>query len=305
MIIYYHPRYNITLGVINWLHRFDGKKFEKIFKSISKLNGIIIKTVEKPIPQTAIDAFSGDLLRRLLLSKRYILEALEIPYIPLLPFSLIEKRILEPMQWAVSGTLDASRESLTGVNTWNLSGGYHHASKSAAQGFCIYNDIGITIQYLLSEKKLSKNDKTLIIDGDAHHGNGNAYVFMDNKYVTIFDIYNDDIYPRSEYTKERINIKIPLHSHISGEEYLSKLKDGLSRINGEYKLAFVIAGTDILESDPLGKFDLSIQDCVVRDKLILERLQSLSIPAVFLGGGGYSKESAMATIQSITHHFML
>jgi len=301
MIIYYHPRFNINLGILNILHLFDGRKFEKVFNSISNLNDIKISTVSELISQKTIDEFVGDLLRRLLPSKRYILQALEVPYIPLLPFSVINNRILEPMKWAVSGTLESASCALEGNNTWNLAGGYHHASKSSAEGFCIYNDVGITIEKLMERGSLSDHDKILIIDVDAHHGNGNAYVFMENKNVTILDIYNNEIYPKSDYTKERININIPLNSKTSGEEYLTKLQNGLDDIKDGYTIAFVIAGTDVLFNDPLGGLNLTIDDCVDRDQLVFEKMQSLSTPAVFLGGGGYGKDSAATIIKSVTN----
>jgi histone deacetylase 11 len=166
MIIYYHPRYNINLGILNSLHLFDGKKFKKVINSISSLKNINISTVSEPIPQIIIDEFVDDLMQRLLPSKRYILKALEVPYIPLLPFSVINKRILEPMRWAVSGTLKASTTALAGQNVWNLSGGYHHASKDSAEGFCIYNDIGITVENLIKNGSITHNDRILIIDID-------------------------------------------------------------------------------------------------------------------------------------------
>ncbi len=301
MIIYYHHRYNIKLGVLNSLHRFDGRKFEKVVGKISNLEGINISSVSEPISQEIVDEFVGDLMRRLLPSKRYILQALEVPYIPLLPFSIIDNRILEPMRWAVSGTLEASAIALTGKNAWNLSGGYHHASKRAAEGFCIYNDVGITVENLIKRGSISDNDKILIIDIDAHHGNGNAYVFKDSKNVTILDIYNNDIYPRTFYTKERANINIPLSARTGSDEYLSKLAAGLDEIQGNFKLAYIIAGTDVLVNDPLGGINLTVADCVGRDQLVLEKMKSLSIPTVFLGGGGYGKDSATAIIESISN----
>lgn len=301
MNIYYHPRYNINLGILNILHLFDGRKFEKVFNGISNLSDIKISTVSEPISQETINEFVGDLMQRLLPSKRYILLALEVPYIPLLPFSVINKRILEPMKWAVSGTLEAASCALAGKNAWNLAGGYHHASKSSAEGFCIYNDVGITIENLIKRGSLSDRDRILIIDIDAHHGNGNAYVFMENKNVTILDIYNNEIYPKGDYTKERLDINIPLKSRTNGEEYIRKLQYGLDEIQGGYTIAFVIAGTDVLLNDPLGGLGLTVSDCVIRDQLVLEKMQSLSIPTVFLGGGGYGKDSAPTIIKSVTN----
>ena len=61
----------------------------------------------------------------------------------------------------------------------------------------------------------------------------------------------------------------------------------------------VVAGTDVLESDPLGALRLTVDECAERDRLVLIRLKELGVPAVFLGGGGYGPESAAAMIRGI------
>ncbi len=300
MKIFYHPEYNIDIGLLNLFHPFDGKKFSNVVKQLIDLPGIEIEQPIEPISQDSIDLFADSLLTLLLHKKRYILKALEVPYIPLLPFSLIDKRVLLPMRWGVAGTLAAAREALNGHKCWNLSGGYHHASRASAEGFCIYNDIGISVDLLQHEGKIDKDTKILIIDIDAHHGNGNSYVFHDDKNVTILDIYNNDIYPVNNYTKERVDINIPLAAGTNGFEYLSKLNDGLSQLTTGFDLAFVIAGTDVIQTDSLGGLVLTLEDCLQRDTLVFEKLSSLSIPFVFLGGGGYSQDSAKAMIQSLS-----
>jgi len=98
MIVYYNPRYNIDLGILNYLHLFNGGKFAKVYQVISRLDEVSIATVKESAPQAVIDDFVGDLMRRLLSSKRFILQALEVPYIPLLPFAMIDRRIFEPMR---------------------------------------------------------------------------------------------------------------------------------------------------------------------------------------------------------------
>lgn len=301
MNVYYHDKYNIDLGLFNRLHPFDGLKFSKIFEAIRKKPGICIRQPAAPVSQTIIDAFAGELFRPLLTNKQYILGALELPFPAIIPFSIINKKILLPMRWAVQGTIDAMRDALKGADGWNLAGGYHHASSDAAEGFCVYNDIGIAYREHLKNRLIGKNDRLLIVDVDAHHGNGNAQTFMNNGNVTILDIFNDDIYPRSPSTKKRVDIAVQLHTAATGAAYLRTLDAALGRILGEYRVAFVIAGTDVLGSDPLGGFNLSIEDVVRRDRMIFETLRNLAIPAVFLGGGGYSKDSVDATTISLSN----
>jgi len=300
MKIFYHPNYNIDLGLLNRLHPFDGKKFTHVYNKIQNLPGIEILALDAPITQNEIDEFSDALLPLLLKKKRYVLRALEIPYIPLLPLFFIAKYVLQPMRWGVAGTLAASKAALKGNTCWNMSGGYHHASRGTAEGFCIYNDIGISVDVLKKQDDINPDTKILIIDIDAHHGNGNCYVFEKDSNVTLFDIYNNDIYPNNNFTKKRVDINIPLRNGTNGKEYIKKLTAGLAKLNNDYDMAYVIAGTDVIQTDPLGGLNLSLDDCMQRDILVFETLAKLNIPAVFLGGGGYSKDSATAITQSLS-----
>lgn len=297
--IYYSPVYNIDLGLLNKLHPFDGLKFKKVIDEVGSLSGIQIIDPVTPVTDEEINEFVDSLQELLLKKKRYIFRALEVPYIPLIPYSWLDKKILLPMRYGVAGTLHAARNAIDGNNCWNLSGGFHHASKARSEGFCIYNDIGMTVETLRKETSLTENDKILIIDIDAHHGNGNAYVFLDDESVTLLDIYNDDIYPNSPYTKERVNINVPLKTGTNGVEYINKLEGALNKINGKYKIAFVVAGTDVIENDKLGGLSLSIDDCAKRDALVARKLFSMKVPFVFLGGGGYSAGSAEAIVKGI------
>jgi histone deacetylase 11 len=298
MISFYSPRYNIDLGLLNRLHPFDGRKFAKVHRAMQSL-GVEHRTVESEVSEARLDSFASEILRPLYASKRYVLRALEVPYIPLLPFSVIDNRVLAPMRWAVQGTIDAAEVALGGTSCWNLSGGYHHASRNAAEGFCIYNDVGIAVEDLRRRGLLGADDRILIVDVDAHHGNGNANVFRKDPCVEILDIYNGDIYPQSPATRRRVDIGIPLPSGTGGNEYLARLTDGLEQMKSGARLAFVVAGTDVLASDPLGGLGLRVQQCAERDRLVFERLKRLGVPAVFLAGGGYGRESADAMIAGI------
>lgn len=301
MIVFNSPHFNIDLGLLNRLHPFDGMKFDKVMRSLRKA-GLSATDVSEPLPERAIDTFVGDNLRHLLHARSYVLQALEVPRLPLVPFGWIRKKVLTPMAWGVAGTLAATRRALDeGRHCWNLSGGYHHASRDAAEGFCLYNDVGIAVQQLRESGALGIDERVLIIDVDAHHGNGNGHVFKNDPDVEILDIYNADIYPFSPSTKKRVNVGIPLPSFTPAADYLRALELGLKELHPA-RVAFVIAGTDVLSTDPLGRLSLSVQDCVERDRLVLDALDRLETPGVFLGGGGYGKDSAQAMSDSIVAH---
>lgn len=297
--VFYNSNYNIDLGLLNRLHPFDGLKFKKVYDEISSLKNIELIEPDSPVTDSDINEFVDSLQELLLKKKRYIIRALEVPYIPLVPFSWIDRKILLPMRYGVAGTMLAAKHALQGNNCWNLSGGYHHASKAKSEGFCIYNDIGMTIESLRKDSTLAVDDRILLIDIDAHHGNGNAYIYESDLSVTLFDIYNNDIYPDSPYTKQRVDINIPLRHGTGGVEYLNRLKEGLDSISGDYKLAFVVAGTDVIQEDPLGGLSLSIEDCASRDEIVASKLLEMKLPFVFTGGGGYSSGSAEAIVDGI------
>lgn len=300
MDVIYSKHYNISLGLLNYLHPFDGTKFRTIHHGIVDNENITVIEPPAPISMELVDEFVSSIMRLKARDPALVFRALEVPRIPFVSFSFLDKKILTPMRWGVAGTLYGAEQALqNGGIYWNLSGGYHHAFQQNMEGFCIYNDIGICHQQLVKKGTLSPEDKILIIDTDAHHGNGNAYTFMENDKVTILDVYNAGIYPTSAYTSERVNIPVALKPGTEGDVYLQRYQEALEKLDDDYKLAFVVAGTDVLTSDKLGGLCLSIDDVAERERLTIDALRSRGIPQVLLGGGGYSKDSAKAVTRAI------
>jgi acetoin utilization deacetylase AcuC-like enzyme len=80
--------------------------------------------------------------------------------------------ILNFVKASCSGTYHAARAALKTGKAMNLSGGFHHAFPDHEEGFCYLNDVAIAIKKLQHEGKIRT---AMIIDGDVHHGNGNAF----------------------------------------------------------------------------------------------------------------------------------
>ncbi len=301
MDVVYSKNYNIDLGVLNYLHPFEGRKFGKIHEGLKDDPGVRFIEPDGPTSMETVDQFLTSVMRHRVRNKNGIFDALEVPRLPFISFAFLDEKVLKPMRWGVAGTmLGASKALESGGTVWNLSGGYHHAMPQNMEGFCIYNDVGICHQQFVADGLLSPDDRILIVDTDAHHGNGNAHTFMENRQVTLLDLYNASIYPTSDYTRERVDIAVPLPMETDGETYLNKLRDALAQLDDDYRLAFVIAGTDTLASDQLGGLALSIDDVAERDRLTVEALEQRSIPTVLTGAGGYSKDSAAAVTRAIS-----
>ncbi|SIS63935.1 histone deacetylase 11 [Thalassolituus maritimus] len=300
MKIIYNENFNFDLGLLKHLHPFEGMRFRKIYDRLSQDNGIEFLSPEEPVSDEIISEFLSEVMLQLVKNRNGVLKALEFPRLPFITQAYLERKVLSPMRWGVAGTLFGAENALqSGQNYWNLSGGYHHAMRNQMEGFCVYNDIGITYQQLLKSGQVTGDDRILIIDTDAHHGNGTAHVFMDNPNVVLMDVYNASIYPTSEYTRDRVDIPMKLKPGTDGETYLECLKIALGEIQGDFRLAFVVAGTDVLSSDKLGGLKLTPDDVAKRERLTLSRLKELAIPAVITGGGGYSSDGVDATVKAV------
>lgn len=300
MKVIYSNEFNFDLGLLNYLHPFDGAKFRKIAATLASSGNVEFVSPDAPVSMEVVDEFLSSVMQHRVRNKNGILQALEIPRIPFVGLKYLDKKVLTPMRWGVAGTLLGAEQALQdGGVYWNLSGGYHHAAPQNMEGFCIYNDIGICYQQLVSRGLLSASDKILIIDTDAHHGNGNAMTFMDCPSVVLLDVYNASIYPSCEHSRKRVDIPMKLKPGTDGETYLKCLEIALGEIEGDFRLAFVVAGTDVLGSDKLGGLKLQVNDVAMREKMTLKKLKEINVPAVLTGGGGYSSQSAVAMSNSI------
>jgi acetoin utilization protein AcuC len=75
----------------------------------------------------------------------------------------------------------------------SIGGGLHHAKPSYGEGFCLYNDVAFCGRYLIKKYKL---DRIVILDTDAHAGNGTAEYFYEEPRVLFIDLHQD---PRTLY----------------------------------------------------------------------------------------------------------
>lgn len=82
----------------------------------------------------------------------------------------------------------------------NLGGGFHHCSSDRGMGFCAFADISLAIVSLLD----SGLTRAMIIDLDAHQGNGHERDFLADDRVYILDVYNRDIFPGDSYAKSDV-----------------------------------------------------------------------------------------------------
>ena len=191
------------------------------------------------------------------------------------------------MRYATGGTIAAARQALEHGVAINLGGGYHHAAAGWGGGFCVYADVPLAAKML---HDAGLGTKVLVVDLDAHQGNGTASVFHDWPWAAIFDLYERDNFPAR---KEPEEYPMPVRSGLNGGEYLEIVQEALPAALDATRpdLLFYNAGSDPFAEDPLARFRLSKNDLAERDLMVVTMARERAIPVAMVLSGGYSAES--------------
>ena len=188
-----------------------------------------------------------------LLSLNYSLMVTKVIELPLciLPGWLCRMLLLEPMACQSLGSVEAAVIAKHRGWAVNLGGGFHHASRNRGSGFCVYPDITFVTHYM---EKWYGMKKFMIIDLDAHQGNGHEHDHSDPTRHFIVDAYNHNIFPGDEPAKKNITSDINVRSFTTDDEFLRDVETSLKRAFDLFKPDFIIynAGTDCMVGDPLG-----------------------------------------------------
>lgn len=187
-----------------------------------------------------------------------------------------------------NGTYLAAMHAMQSGIGMNIAGGTHHSFSDHGEGFCLFNDIAIAANILLSKNKVKK---ILIVDLDVHQGNGTANIFSNISDVFTFSMHSEKNYPTR---KESSDFDIGMPDKCEDLYYLRCLKEVLPKLldNVQPDFIFYLAGVDILESDKLGRLSISKQGCKERDRYVLQLAKDNKIPIAVTMGGGYSPKIA-------------
>lgn len=140
----------------------------------------------------------------------------------------------------------------------------HHASKFRACGFCIFNNVAIAVEHLRRKFGLKR---VLVLDIDAHHGNGTQETFYETDEVMYISLHEDPTsFPGTGFVDEvgkgegkgyTVNIPLPLGT--SDSFYLKAMNEVAMPITRQYRPEFILvsAGFDAHYMDPVGNLSLS------------------------------------------------
>lgn len=190
---------------------------------------------------------------------------------------------------ATSGTLCAARCALREDIAANLAGGTHHAFADRGEGYCVFNDVVVATRALHADEPLLH---VMVIDLDAHQGNGTAALFGGEPHVFTYSLHVGKNYPSR---KEQSSLDVEVSRYAEAGEYFDRLESTLPDAVEAFEpdLVFYNAGVDVHENDRFGQMKLSTRDMLARDEFVLNLAHRWRIPTCVVYGGGYNRQDGM------------
>jgi acetoin utilization deacetylase AcuC-like enzyme len=263
-------------------HRFPMKKYELLpeqllYEGTIKEENIFIPGICSA--ENIVFAHHADYLQKL---ESLQLSATEIRKtgFPLSAELIIREKTI------MQGSIECCAFALQNKIALNIAGGTHHAYSNYGEGFCLLNDLAIAAYWLLENNHAKR---IMIVDLDVHQGNGTASIFQQEERVFTFSMHGEKNFPGR---KEKSNLDVALKDGTDDKTYLALLDYHLKKCLEVFEPDFLLyqSGVDILESDQLGRINISLGGCKQRDKMVFNTALENKIPLAAAMGGGYSKD---------------
>ncbi|MBL7077544.1 MAG: acetoin utilization protein AcuC [Kiritimatiellae bacterium] len=198
-------------------------------------------------------------------------------------------------QLACGGTLTAADLITSGDAhiVFNPSGGFHHAGPAMASGFCYLNDI-----VLGCLRFTEVGMKVLVLDLDAHHGEGVQEAFYDRNDVIYISLHESGrtLFPGTGFEREigadsgrgyTVNMPLPVDTY--DDAYLECFQQVVMPLIAAYAPDVIVMelGMDALSGDPLAHLALTNNAYAT----IVDNVVEFGTPLLATGGGGYHPDN--------------
>jgi len=164
----------------------------------------------------------------------------------------------------------------------------HHACRSRAMGFCLFNNVAVAAAHALEQHGL---ERVAVVDFDVHHGNGTEDIFRDDARVLMVSTFQHPFYPYSgiDGRSERM-VNIPLAAYSSGREFRAAVEQHWMPALDAFRpqMLFISAGFDAHRDDDMAMLGLVEADYAwVTEKIKAVAGQYASGRIVSVLEGGY------------------
>ncbi|MBA7653737.1 Acetoin utilization protein AcuC [subsurface metagenome] len=180
----------------------------------------------------------------------------------------------------------------------SIGGGLHHAKPAYGEGFCLYNDVAFCGLYLMQEYKL---ERILILDTDAHAGNGTCEYFYEEPRVLFIDLHQDPrtLYPGTGFAHQigsgrgkGFTINIPMPVYAGYDSYQLAFESIVEPVTQEFNPQIIIrnGGSDPHFADGLTSLGMPIRGFRMMGEKVREMAEVCDGKAVDLIASGYNEE---------------
>jgi acetoin utilization protein AcuC len=180
----------------------------------------------------------------------------------------------------------------------SIGGGMHHAKRRFGEGFCIYNDVAFTAIYLMEQYQLQR---VMVLDTDAHAGNGSAEYFRTDPRVLFVDIHQDPrtIYPGTGFTSEMgaengrgYTVNIPLPVYAGDASYQLALNEIVLPLAYEFQPQIIVrnGGSDPHFNDGLTNLGMTVAGFKKMGDQIRQMAEVCQGKQIDLIASGYNKD---------------
>lgn len=191
--------------------------------------------------------------------------------------------------------------------------GLHHATRTGAAGFCVFNDCGVTIEVLRARYGVKR---IAYVDIDAHHGDGVFYGFINDPELLFADIHEDgeSLYPGTGATHETgegaalgTKLNLPLPSGAGDAEFMvawQQIESYLMACPPEFVI--LQCGADSIADDPLTHLRFTEAAHGHAARRLCEMADQWGHGRVLgLGGGGYNRGNVARTWTRVVKEFCM
>lgn len=167
----------------------------------------------------------------------------------------------------------------------------HHAEPDRAMGFCIFNNVAIGARHALGHGM----ERVMIIDYDAHHGNGTQAAFLNDERVAFLSTHQWGIYPGTggtedaPHAKKRI-VNVPLPAYAGDLAYEQAADRIFAPFVRSFKpqMIFISVGFDAHWNDPITSLGLSTSGYLMLAKKVVALAEEYCDGKIaFVLEGGY------------------
>jgi len=189
----------------------------------------------------------------------------------------------------------------------------HHAEPDRPNGFCLFNNVALGACHLLERHGL---DRIMIIDVDAHHGNGTQSAFYATDAVLFVSLHQADAVPGTGNVREigtgrgtGYTINLPLPPRQGDLDLVTVLRRFIPPLARAYRPEFLLVscGFDLYAHDPLGKMSVTPDGYALMTSLLCATADEVAGGRIALVlEGGYSRDGlrscGAAVMRSLAAH---